>query len=414
MNILVLAPHPFFQNRGTPIAVNLLLTALSENGHRVDVLTYPEGQDISLRNVTIIRVRKTFGIQGVPIGFSLKKVFYDILLFLRMLVLLRRNRYDLIHAVEESAFFAIAGKILYKTPYVFDMDSSIPDQILEKYPDLRLTHRLLRRIERIMIRRSIYVVAVCESLAKIARDWTVESRVAILEDVPLFAKREEGKSLGIAGALGIPGAIVMYVGNLETYQGIDLLLESFRIAHARDGRHHLVIVGGAESDIARYAGMASSMGIGGHVHFLGPKPIEDLPKYLAEADVLVSPRIRGENTPMKIYSYMFSGIPVLATRMPTHTQVLNDDNAVLADPVPERFADALCGLLEDIRNREAIGLRAIRDVEERYSYAVYKEKLARIYGVIAQDLGITVEACREMEPGGADPVRSAPHPRKNH
>jgi glycosyltransferase involved in cell wall biosynthesis len=411
MKILVLAPHPFFQNRGTPIAVKLLLTALSENGHQVDVLTFPEGEDVSLRNVRILRLRKAFGIDGVPIGFSWKKVFYDVLLFLRMLVLLRTNRYDLIHAVEESAFIAIAGKILYKIPYIFDMDSSIPDQIIEKYPDLRLTHRVLRRIERIMIRRSIFVVAVCESLAKIARQSTVESRVAILEDVPLFAKREEGKSLGIARALGIPGAAVMYVGNLEMYQGIDLLLESFRIAHGRDDRNHLVIIGGAEADIARYAGMAGGLGIGGHVHFLGPKPIEDLPKYLAEADILVSPRIRGENTPMKIYSYMLSGKPVLATRMTTHTQVLNDGNAVLADPVPGRFADALCDLLEDSRKREVLGLRATRDVEERYSFKVYKEKLARIYGIISQDLGITMEPSREMEHVGANPVISG-HPPK--
>jgi glycosyltransferase involved in cell wall biosynthesis len=358
----------------------------------VDVLTFPEGQDVSLRNVRILRLRKTFGIDGVPIGFSLKKLFYDVLLSLRMLALLRANRYDLIHAVEESAFIAIAGKILFNTPYVFDMDSSIPDQILEKYPNLRLTHRVLRRIERIMIRRSVFVVAVCESLSKIARDWKPENRVAILEDVPLFSSREEAKSLGIAKSLGVSGAVVMYVGNLETYQGIDLLLESFRIAHGRDGRHHLVIIGGAEADIARYAGMAGGLGIGGHVHFLGPKPVEDLPKYLGEADILVSPRIRGENTPMKIYSYMLSGKPVLATRMRTHTQVLNDGNAVLADPEPGRFADALCGLLEDSRKREEIGLRAIRDVEERYSFKVYKEKLARIYGAIARDLGAEMEA----------------------
>ena len=365
MNILVLAPHPFTQNRGTPIAVKMLVTSLSEQGHRVDLLTYPEGGDISLPGVTVIRVRKTFGISGIPIGFSWKKVFYDSLLFVRMLALLRRNRYDLVHAGEESAFLASVGKILFKTPYVYDMDSSIPNQIIEKYPDLRVTHRILRRIERIMIGRSVHVIAVCESLAKIARDWKTENRVDLLEDVPLFDSREEAKSLGIAEAFGIRGSVVMYVGNLEVYQGIDLLLETFRIAHARDDRHHLVIVGGAESDIARYAAMADRMGVAGHVHFLGPKPVEDLPKYLAEADILVSPRTRGENTPMKIYSYMFSGKPILATRLATHTQVLNDGNAVLADPIPEQFANALCGLLADQGKREALGSSAIRDVEEK-------------------------------------------------
>ena len=223
MNILVLAPHPFFQNRGTPIAVKLLLTALSEQQHQVDVLTYPEGQDVSIPNTRIIRVRKTFGIEGVPIGFSLKKVFYDILLFFRMLKLLQGNRYDLVHAVEESACMALVGKMLFKTPYIFDMDSSIPDQIIEKYPHLHITHRVLRRIERIMIRNSVYVVGVCDSLGAIARGCKEGNRVAILEDVPLFNQREERKSLGIAETMGIPGAIVMYVGNLEPYQGIDLL-----------------------------------------------------------------------------------------------------------------------------------------------------------------------------------------------
>lgn len=395
MNILVLAPHPFFQNRGTPIAVKLLLTALSEQGHRADVLTFPEGQDISLRNIRILRVRKTFGIEGVRIGFSLKKVFYDGLMFFRMLALLHRNRYDLVHAVEESAFMALVGKVLYKIPYVFDMDSSIPDQIIEKYPDLRLTHRLLRRIERVMIRNSIYVIAVCDSLAAIARGCKEESRVAILEDVPLFTEREERKSLGIADAMGIPGAIVMYVGNLEPYQGIDLLLEAFRIVHARDERHHLVIVGGAGKDIARYASMADRLEIGGHVHFLGPKPVEDLPKYLAEADILVSPRIRGENTPMKIYSYMYSGKPVLATRMKTHTQVLNDGNAVLADPVPEDFANALWDLLKDEGKREAIGRRAMQEAEEKYSFPVYKKKLATIYETILRETGTSDAAIAE-------------------
>ena len=165
-------------------------------------------------------------------------------------------------------------------------------------------------------------------------------------------------------------------------------MESFRITHGREERHHLVIVGGGEADIARYTEMADRLGIGGSVHFLGPKPIEDLPKYLAEADILVSPRTRGENTPMKIYSYMYSGKPVLATRLMTHTQVLNDENAVLADPVPEDFANALYGLLMDEGKRESIGRRAALDAEEKYSFPVYKRKLAAIYDAISRDAGM--------------------------
>ena len=58
-------------------------------------------------------------------------------------------------------------------------------------------------------------------------------------------------------------------------------------------------------------------------------------RLLGEADVLVSPRLKGLNTPMKIYSYLDSGTAVLATRLRTHTQVLDDRTAYLVDPVSE-------------------------------------------------------------------------------
>ena len=62
----------------------------------------------------------------------------------------------------------------------------------------------------------------------------------------------------------------MYVGNLERYQGIDLLLEGFRHTLRRVPSASLVIVGGREDDIHRYRGMADRLGILSRVHFLGP------------------------------------------------------------------------------------------------------------------------------------------------
>lgn len=45
------------------------------------------------------------------------------------------------------------------------------------------------------------------------------------------------------------------------------------------------------------------------MHFFGPKPLKKLDHYLADADILVAPRIKGVNTPMKIFPYMHSGKP---------------------------------------------------------------------------------------------------------
>jgi hypothetical protein len=70
----MLAPHPFFQARGTPIAVRTVLEFLCGRGHRVDVLTFPEGQDLDIPNCRFHRVRPLPTFRNVRPGFSLKKV----------------------------------------------------------------------------------------------------------------------------------------------------------------------------------------------------------------------------------------------------------------------------------------------------------------------------------------------------
>ena len=56
MKILLIAPHPFFMERGTPIAVKLVLKVLTEAGHSIDLLTYHEGESIQLTNLRIYRI----------------------------------------------------------------------------------------------------------------------------------------------------------------------------------------------------------------------------------------------------------------------------------------------------------------------------------------------------------------------
>ncbi len=74
MDILLLAPHPFYQERGTPIAVDLIVRALSERGDRVDVVTYHEGRNIEQKHVTIYRIPKIPFIAEIRPGFSGKKL----------------------------------------------------------------------------------------------------------------------------------------------------------------------------------------------------------------------------------------------------------------------------------------------------------------------------------------------------
>jgi glycosyltransferase involved in cell wall biosynthesis len=187
--------------------------------------------------------------------------------------------------------------------------------------------------------------------------------------------------------LGIDGLILMYVGNLEPYQGIDLLLESFALVLKATEKADLVIIGGQVSDIHQYQKKAHHLGIQRRVHFCGPRPLEHLGEYLSEADILVSPRITGNNTPMKLYSYLHSGTAILATDLPTHTQLLDGQVAMLAEPSPKAFSQAMLRLIEDENLRQNLGHAGKKLVEEQYSYQVFRGKLRELFDWLEMQVG---------------------------
>lgn len=179
--------------------------------------------------------------------------------------------------------------------------------------------------------------------------------------------------------LGIRDVMLMYVGNLEEYQGIDLLLESFALAVKKTNRADLVIIGGEAPDIQKYLRKSRQLGIQQKVHFLGPKPVEHLGLYLSEADILVSPRLKGNNTPMKLYSYLHSAKAVLATNLPTHTQLIDNRVALLGDPHCEAFSKAMLRLIEDNKLRAELGRAGKHLIEEKFTYSAFREKLNGLF-----------------------------------
>ncbi len=378
MNILLLAPQPFYQQRGTPIAVKLLTEILSRNGHWIDILTYHEGQDIDIPNVSIQRIPRIPGIKNIMPGPSWKKLVCDVFLFAKSLAMLRKKRYDVIHAIEESAFMAAILKKLFRIPFVYDMDSSFSQQMIEKYKVLNPMKGMLELIEKTAIKRSIGVVAVCNYLENIVHECAPHKTLVRLEDVSLLKDSSQKGEL-LKENLTINGPVIMYVGNLAKYQGIDLLLESFQRAALRSQKCHLVIIGGNSTDIETYKDRSRQLGIDQRTHFIGPKPISQLASFLKQANILVSPRIKGGNTPMKIYSYLDSGRPVLATRLPTHTQVLDDQIAVLSMPTPRAMAEGLILLIKDPAFASALANRAKERLITEYSYETFENKLLKFY-----------------------------------
>ncbi len=383
LHILVLAPQPFFQPRGTPIAVRNVVEQLAADGHRIDLLVYQEGEDVAIPNCTVHRVPKLPGIRGIRPGFSLKKVVADVALGLKALGLMRRKRPDVVHAVEESAFIAMLGRRMYGIPFIYDMDSSLPQQLVDQLPLLARLLPVLVRCEHAVVRASMGTVVVCRALEDIARSHSPTHPVARVEDSSLL---EDDLSIVLEPLPDAArrGPVAMYVGNLERYQGIDLLLEGFGRALREEPNAQLVLVGGTAEAIAGYRDRAEQLNIAANVHFLGPRPVSLLGNYLRQADVLVSPRIRGLNTPMKLYSYLDSGQPVLATRLPTHTQVIDDSVAVLVDPVPEALGAGLVALFRDPIARAELGSRGRRLARREFATQAVGQRLRNFYAEVGE------------------------------
>ena len=376
MKVLLVAPHPFFQERGTPIAVKLIIDTLCEYGHKVDLLTYHEGSDIMADGLRLYRIPKPPFANNIPIGFSWKKVVADIYLSFYLVWLVIKNEYHVIHAVEESIFPAALLNKIARKKLIYDMDSSLADQLLEKWESLYRYQKFLDGFEGWAVRKAEIVIPVCKSLADKVRTYDPDKKIFVLEDIG-FESNSDSKE-DIRQKLNINGLIALYVGNLEHYQGIDLMLESIAKVNSRVP-YSVAVIGGKENDIFKYTEKTKVLGISDKIYFIGPRLLKDLPGFLSQADLLLSPRLKGKNTPMKLYSYLISGKPVLATKIESHTQVIDDTCSKLVNPDPESFANGFQELIENEDLRKKIGEAGKSLAKKNYSLESYKLKLKNIY-----------------------------------
>ncbi len=381
MNVLFVAPQPFFTNRGTPIAVRLMTEALGSMGHHVDLLTYHLGSDLEMGNVSIHRI-PDFPIRKVSTGFSLGKLVLDMPLSMKFLRMATRGKYDLIHCVEESVFIALFTQPLHRRPFVFDVDSSMPDQLSRKGRLWRDLNSFFTLMENWAIRRSLCCITVCSSLSKNVLKVDPGKKVFQIEDIPIVpgkrmsrAEVEEKRlELGIGD-----GKLCAYMGNFSRYQGIDLMFSAFRKVKGRIRKARLMVIGGSTGEVRQQEGRAHELGILDDITFTGRKPPEESADLLQIADVLLSPRVHGTNTPMKIYTYMASGVPIVATNLLTHTQVLDDTSAVLVAAGPDEMAEGIVRLLENDELGRRLAAAAAKVVQENYSRKRYVEKLRDAY-----------------------------------
>jgi glycosyltransferase involved in cell wall biosynthesis len=378
MNILMLAPEPFFQPRGTPISVYFRIKALSDLGHEIDLVTYHVGEDVEIRGLKILRIPDLLSIKKIKIGPSLAKVPLDFLLLIRAFFQLTKKPYDLIISHEEAAW---PGAILAKSwrrPHIYDMHSCLPDQLeASHFYRSRLLKKVFLWIEKYTLKNSQALIVICPDLLKRVKKAGFGKRAVLIENFLDFKNQEfsEHRIQEKKREFAPKGEkIVLYTGNFEPYQGIPLLLEA--AAKIEDERVFFLLVGGSRASREKMGRKAKALGISDKIIFTGEVPPSEVPLFISIADVLVSPRLGGTSTPLKIYSYLKSGKPLVATNLWTHTQVLTHKNSVLVPPNPRSLAEGIRFALWD-EEAQKRAHAAKEPAEREYIYPRYSEKISR-------------------------------------
>jgi glycosyltransferase involved in cell wall biosynthesis len=384
IHILMIAPEPCFQPRGTPFSVYHRIVALLRLGHRIDLATYPFGEEISLDGLRTFRSATIPGITNVKVGPSRAKIVLDLLLIWRCLGLLLSNRYDVIHTHEEAGFWGAILAWLIRKPHVYDMHSDLAQQLGNfQFTHNRLLVGLMQRAQRFILRGSDSVIVICADLERRVSELVPGKRATLIENTSALASFREPDEVEVdrlRESLGLSGKrVVLYTGTMEPYQGLDLWIASLKHIVGSHPEVMFLAVGGAPKQIAVLEALAASLGVRDHLILTGARPSEEMWLYMRLADILVSPRSRGTNTPLKLYAYLRAGRPILATDLLTHTQVLDGDTAMLVPPTPEGLAEGTVRILEDDALARGLAENGLRLTEARYSYEAFLSKTAAVY-----------------------------------
>jgi len=384
MRVLMISPQPYFESRGAPFCVHQHIKALVALGYQVDLVTYPIGKNIDLPGLTIYRAPSLPFIKSVKPGPSLAKFPLDLAVFLTAFWRLLWRKYRYIHTHEEAGMMGVLLSRIFGGKHLYYMHSDLSTVVASSdFTKNPLLMWVVAAVQKFMLQNADGVVAFYPGIAETAKEIAPGKPVymilppAVDEEVPAAIPDEV---MQLRNQLKVNnGPVLLYTGTLENYQGIDILLESIPTVRAEFPNARYVIAGGRPDQVEKLQAQAQRLNVSNMVHFVGQRPLEEMPKYMALADVLLSPRSKGTHTPLKLYTYLRSGVPMLATDIHAHTQILTPDVALLVGPTAQGLAQGTLKLLRDPNLASTLGDAAQKTWEENYSWPAFLERNRESY-----------------------------------
>jgi glycosyltransferase involved in cell wall biosynthesis len=243
--------------------------------------------------------------------------------------------------------------------------------------------RLARREAHVWSAADGYVTITEGLKRELERRFGTRTRIAVVPDGTRATEVTEGTQDLATDRTEHTEFTIGYAGHLYPWKGVDLVIEA--VAALKDTRG--LIIGGheKEADLARVKAFAAQLNCASRITFTGLIPPADVAARLREADVVTLPNpasaiSTGFTSPLKLFEYMASGRPIVASDLPSLREVLrHEDNALLVEPGNPQALTA--GILR-IKNDAALGARLAaraRDDVREFTWARRAGRLETLF-----------------------------------
>ncbi len=381
LKILMIAPTPYFSDRGCHVRIYEEARALMAKGHQVRIVTYHLGRDLEPVPVERTVAVPWYSKQGA--GPSWHKPYLDLLLLATTMRVARSFKPDLIHAhLHEGVVVGWPVAKLLGLPLLFDYQGSLSGESLNHgfFGSGSVLHRLFRAVEARINRLADRVItSSTPGLQELTRIWRLPlDRVTALPDgvdTTVFhhlPKREARQRLGLDEQV----PVIVYLGLLNQYQGVDLLIHAARLMIQQGRNFHLVLMGYPEEE---YRQLADELNMGCFITFTGKVDYADAPLLLSAGDLAVSPKISDTEANGKLLNYMACGLPVVAFDAPVNWELLGDDGIYAAFGDVVDLARCLSDALSDREALRQRGRRMRTRAVEQLSWQVRVTELEQVY-----------------------------------
>ncbi|HEY1769861.1 MAG TPA: glycosyltransferase family 4 protein [Chthoniobacterales bacterium] len=386
-SIAMVAACPFPANHGSAASIREMSDTLTDMGHKVHIVSYPIGQeDIRVRSAKVHRTGPFRPETNAKVGPSADKFVLDFKLLRLLCRVIREEQVDIIHAHNyEGALVGILAKWITRRPLLYNAVNLMTDE-LAGYKFIRpafLAHGLARALDWFIPIFPDHITAVSPEL----KAWFVEHGVPEqkIDMVPagiepeLFDNPEPEKFRSRHAINGRP--VVMYTGVLNAFQRIDYLLQSFAVTLRDEPSALLLIVSPLVSaDHEReWKALAAKLGIADSIVWIAPHALEDLPSYLALADVTVVSRPECPGHPVKLLNYMLAGKPIVCFEGAAKGVRHLHDAFIVPNGDCEGLGRGITNLLRDRALAAELGANARATVLADFEWRQICRKIERIY-----------------------------------